>query len=126
MMPSGNKQKPSSMDDLYALDLNTFTWYKLDQSLGSLPLAGHSLSRSNISIRGVEVDCLIIFGGYCSQNKIYSNMLFICEVDDIRCAVRTKKQLPQLVRWRTLKFNGKPPPPRFRYVEIKLYSISVI
>ena len=136
LVSTRNKQKPSSLEDLYALDLNTFIWYKLDQSLAPLPLCGHSISRSRAFLRGIYVDCLILFGGYCSQNKIYSNMMHICDVEDIRYAVRAKIRSSQsagasggagvasrlfvepgaAVRWRSLKCNGKPPSARYRYL----------
>jgi hypothetical protein len=123
-----NPQKLESVDTMYALNLETRTWFKLSQSLAPLACYGHSLNIVKLLVSGESVDCLMVFGGYCSKLNACSNNVYICEVTDLLRAAKVaqaknesmaaKKETSNIhdnsIRWRTLKCTGKFPPPRFR------------
>jgi hypothetical protein len=116
--------KHVSMDDLYALDLETRQWLRLSQALGPLGCFGHSMNIVKLKMSAESVDCVLVFGGYSTQLNSCSNNVYVCEVSDVLRSIKTciterKGELPRdgfSVRWRTLKLAGKPPPPRYRYL----------
>lgn len=87
-------QVTTCLDDMYALDTDSYIWYPISCALSPLARKGHTLntcyippplnsSSSNpfgISEKELTV---IMFGGYSIENLTLSNSLFLCEAKAI-------------------------------------------
>jgi hypothetical protein len=116
----------SSLDDFYALNLETNMWYKVQCSLAPLPRKGHSINVTSMLVDGVKQDHVILFGGFSPETNSLSNSVHLCTVHDVLSTVskyENKKlkgnknilEYAPPVTWKTLITSGKAPPPRYRH-----------
>lgn len=115
----------STLDDFYALNLETHFWHKIQCSLAPLPRKGHSMNVAPVLVDGEIQEVLVVFGGYASESHTLSNSLHICTCRDIlstldKYETKILKNSGILdyaapVTWRILHCSGKPPPARYRH-----------
>lgn len=125
-------------DDLYACDVNTFTWYSIKTSLAPLPRKGHTLNL----VRIADTMACLVFGGYSIENVTVSNTLLVCDTAKIKDYYEACKRIEEKgmrvedfiggagshgkrpankefdllpVVWRTLNCRGTPPLPRYKH-----------
>ena len=117
----------SSLDDLFALNLETYCWQKVHCSLAPLPRKGHSMNIATIrNANGTLGKSVIMFGGFSPETNTLSNTVHEVPVDQVLATLskyesrRERGEASILeyaapVTWCTLKTTGVPPPARCRH-----------
>lgn len=134
----------SCFDDLFLFDLVDHVWYDIKSNLAPLPRKGHSMNLANLGTSGdSSKQCLLVFGGFSTDNLTVSNTVLACFTDPIRRYVQKSQQILadgkkisdyeqqaagskvkraynekydlQPIVWRTLPCRGTAPAGRFRH-----------